>query len=91
MEQIQSCCVHNARSVFHPSLPFAVLLCLFSGAAWATDVTFRLVDQNGDLIPVSRFFAGGTFVSQNGTVSLAVGNHTVDVLPGRNGQLGDGF
>jgi hypothetical protein len=60
-------------------------------SALATQVTFRLVDQNGALIPASNFEivdVGGTTVAQEETISLAEGTHTIDILPGINGSPG---
>ncbi|MDX1389463.1 MAG: hypothetical protein R3344_09760, partial [Acidobacteriota bacterium] len=68
-------------------LAVVVSLLWVGGAAMATDVTFRLVDQSSNLIPLSQFDidAGAFLVSQNGTVTLAAGAHTVQVRPGRDG------
>ncbi len=55
---------------------------------WASDVTLRLLDQNGALIPMSQFEVltppGGT-VENGGTISLPDGTHTIRLLPGLNG------
>ncbi|MCG3153714.1 MAG: hypothetical protein DKINENOH_00304 [bacterium] len=60
----------------------------------ATDVTLRLVDQNGALIPASQFTVltppGGT-VQNGGMISLADGSYTIRLLPGLNGSAQTGY
>ena len=66
------------------------LCCGWSGTAWATDVTLRLVDQSGTLIPVSQFSvltAGFVIVAQNGVVTLPDGPHVIRLSPGLNGVM----
>ncbi|MCL4708988.1 T9SS type A sorting domain-containing protein [bacterium] len=72
----------------------ASLLALgFAAKAWATDVTLRLVDQNGALIPASQFQVltppGGN-VQNGGTISLPEGVYTIRLFPGLNGAVQPG-
>ena len=57
------------------AIRLTVLTALFAsiGTTWATDVTLRLVDQNGNLIPASRIeVVTGGIVPQNGVITLPV-------------------
>ena len=70
------------------SVLFILLCCCGANSAWATDVTLRLVDQSGQLIPGSQFSvltAGSATVLQGGVISLPVGSHTVRLFSGVNG------
>lgn len=62
-----------------------VVLLAMTHTAFATDVTLRLVDQHGVLIPGSQFQVEATFVPNDVTVNLPAGTYTVNVLPGING------
>ena len=63
------------------------------GTAWATNVTLRLVDQSGNLIPGSQFAiltAGNLLVPQEGVAEIPAGTHTIRLDPrvsGVNGLL----
>ncbi len=74
-----------------PAVP--MVLCALAPSTLATDVTFRLVDQHGVLIPASLFQVGAplTNVSQEQTVSLVPGTYTLHVMPGRDGAAGSGL
>ena len=59
-----------------------------AGRAFATAVTFRLLDQGGDPIPASRLdvlTAPGGSVDQGGTIELPEGTYAVQVFPGIGG------
>ena len=65
-----------------------LVLCASLGTTWATNVTLRLVDQTGGLIPGSQFSIltpPGGLVQQEGTTDLPTGVHTIRVFPGING------
>lgn len=57
---------------------------LLTRTASATDVTIRLVNQDGQLIAASQFSVIGVpgTIVQNAVISLAPGDHTVRVFPG---------
>jgi len=70
------------------TLARGAVLALFFGSsgAWATDVTLRLVDQNGDPIAASQFSTPVGLVGQEATVSLPAGTHVIRLLPGFDGR-----
>jgi len=68
----------------------ASLLALgFTAEASATDVTLRLVDQNGTLIPASQFTVLtplAVMVQNGGTISLPDGSYSIRLYPGLDGM-----
>jgi hypothetical protein len=67
-------------------LKVTMFLLLTATTAWSTDVTLRLVDQNGILIAGSQFYVSSTYVPQGGMIDLAPGSYSVILYPGFNGQ-----
>ncbi|MBN4072316.1 T9SS type A sorting domain-containing protein [bacterium AH-315-F03] len=65
-------------------------LILFGTCTWATEVSLRLVDQNGALIPASTFKIDGNDLSQEEGITLATGIYTVRLLPGLHGSNNNG-
>jgi len=68
---------------------FLMVVCLvsFPSILCATEVTFRLENQNNELIPESYFdvvTTGKNSIPQNGTATLAPGVHTIVIRPGIN-------
>lgn len=82
------------RSLLRKTLYLPLVVTTISGLAssvLATDVTLRLVDQHGDLIPASTFQVDSISASQGQTVSLAPGTYSLHLMPGRDGVAGSGL
>src|SRR5262245_51087588 len=66
----------------HRFIMFVSLALAAATAAHATEVTFRLVDQNADEIVGSSFTVDNIGVEQDGMLTLEPGTHAVTVYAG---------